>query len=110
VNTVFFDRTCGKKLPQALKLLGLPVEGHADHFADDVQDDVWLAVVGERGWFVVTNDKNIRRNEAELHALVTCVFRRKRAAISAESDRAFRRKRLSGFGTSGRVESAALRG
>ena len=71
MTTVFFDRTCGKKLPQALRLLGLAVEGHADHFADDVHEDVWLAAVGERGWFVVTNDKNIRRNEAVLQALIS---------------------------------------
>lgn len=70
MSTVFFDRTCGKKLPQALKLLGLDVEMHAEHFRHDEQDDVWLAHVGARGWAVVTNDKNIRTNEAERAALL----------------------------------------
>jgi len=70
LDTVFFDRTCGKKLPQAFKLLGLPVEGHADHFAHDEHDDVWLAAVGTWGWVVITNDKNIRRNQAERQALL----------------------------------------
>ncbi len=70
MSTLFFDRTCGKKLPQALRLLGLAVEMHADHFAHDEQDDVWLAAVGARGWIVITNDKNIRVNDAERAALI----------------------------------------
>jgi PIN like domain len=71
VTTVFFDRTCGKKLPQALRLLGLDIEAHHEHFADDEQDDVWLTEVGRRGWVVVTNDKRIRFNESEQRAVVT---------------------------------------
>jgi hypothetical protein len=71
VNTVFFDRTCGKKLPQSLKLLGLSIEIHDDHFAQSTDDDVWLAEVGDRGWFVVTNDKRIMTNQAERQALIS---------------------------------------
>ncbi len=71
MRTVFFDRTCGKKLPQALKLLGLAVEYHAEHFEDTTHDDVWLAAVGGRGWFVITNDKNIRYRESERQALIS---------------------------------------
>jgi PIN like domain len=70
VTTVFFDRTSGKKIPQALKLLGLDVEGHADHFAHDIHDDIWLAAVGDRHWVVITNDKRLRFNEAERQALI----------------------------------------
>jgi hypothetical protein len=71
VKTVFFDRTCGKKLPQALKLLGLAVEYHAEHFEHNTHDDVWLAAAGVRGWFVITNDKNIRYRESERQALIS---------------------------------------
>jgi len=46
---VFFDRTCGKKLPPALALLGRPVENHADNFPPDTAEDIWPAAVGERG-------------------------------------------------------------
>ena len=70
MTTVFFDRTCGKKIAQALKLLGLDVEGHADHFAHDVHDDVWLAAVGDRRWVVITNDKRLRFNQAERQAII----------------------------------------
>jgi hypothetical protein len=71
VNTVFFDRTSGKRLPQAFRLLGLHAEWHGDHFAQDTPDEEWLAEVGRRGWFVITNDKNIRINESERYALIS---------------------------------------
>lgn len=70
MTTVFFDRTCGKRLPRALKILDLPIESHADHFSHDTPDDVWLAAVARRGWVVVTNDKRIRFNQAERRAIV----------------------------------------
>lgn len=59
-----------EKIPQALKLLGLDAEGHADHFSHDVHDDIWLAVVGDRDWIVITNDKRLRFNQAERQALI----------------------------------------
>lgn len=70
MTTVLFDRTVGKSLPQDCKLLGLDVEAHRDHFNYDTVDEVWLAEVAKRGWVVVTNDKNIRHNEAERRALL----------------------------------------
>jgi PIN like domain len=59
-----------QETPSSAETLGLPVEGHADHFAHDAHDDVWLSAVGDRGWIVVTNDKRIRYNEAERQALI----------------------------------------
>ena len=70
MTTVFFDRTCGRSIPQALKLLGLDVEGHGEHFAHDTPDDVWLREVGERGWIVITNDQRIRTRQNERQALI----------------------------------------
>ena len=71
MTTVFFDRTCGKSLPHALKLLGIDAEAHQDHFPQNVHDDVWLADVGQRGWIVFTYDKRIRYNQSERQALLT---------------------------------------
>ena len=56
MTTVFFDRTCGKKLPQAFQLLGVDVRGHADHFDHNTPDDAWLAEVAANNWVVITND------------------------------------------------------
>ena len=71
MTTLFFDRTFGKRLPHALRLLGVAAEAHQDHFAQDAPDDEWLAAVSARGWIVLTNDKRIRFNQAERQALLT---------------------------------------
>jgi len=54
-----------------MRQAGARVEVHADHFADDAPDDVWLPVVGAHGWIVVTKDKAIRHRSNELEALKT---------------------------------------
>lgn len=56
-------------MPEALRQAGAVVEVHADHFAPDTADDVWLSAVGQRGWVVITKDKGIRHRETELAAL-----------------------------------------
>jgi uncharacterized protein with PIN domain len=66
----FFDRSMGKSIPRAFALLGLDVVVHDDHFGQATPDDVWLAVVGEQGWIVITKDDRIRFNEAERAALI----------------------------------------
>ena len=55
---LFFDRSVGDRIPQALLHLKSPVgiEYHRRHFAPDCPDDVWLAEVGRHGWFVVSQD------------------------------------------------------
>ncbi len=45
------------------------MEVHDDHFALDAPDEVWLQGVGQRGWVVLTKDKNIRYRGRELAAL-----------------------------------------
>lgn len=69
-STFFVDRCLGKGVGIALNEAGLKVEFHADHFADDAADEVWIAEVGRRGWIVLTKDKAIRRRDAELQAVV----------------------------------------
>ena len=50
----FTDRDLGKRFPEILRSNGLTVERHADHFASDTPDEVWLATIGERRWIGLT--------------------------------------------------------
>ena len=71
--TFYFDRSTGRALPDALKLLKLNIEHQTDHFVHDTPDDQWLSVVGSNGWFVVTHDEKFHKAgfEAELAAVKT---------------------------------------
>ena len=40
-----------------------------DHFAAGTPDEIWLEVIGQRGWFLITTDKHIRRRPLERDAL-----------------------------------------
>jgi hypothetical protein len=53
----------------------LHVEFHADHFADDADDQTWISEVGRRGRVVLTKDKAIRTRPVELHAVVAARVR-----------------------------------
>jgi len=70
-GTVFFiDRSLGVE-PIRTELInsGLTVEIHDDPFARDEQDRVWLKIVGERGWVVLTKDQRLRYRPLEISAL-----------------------------------------
>ena len=67
---VFFtDRDLGKRFPEALATAGIQVEPHHAHFAHDTPDDIWLAAVGQRGWFALTHNKRIRYTPNEIAAV-----------------------------------------
>ena len=70
---LFFDRNTGTAIPRALKEHLKPpsveVEYHQLHFDQQEQDDVWLAQVGSRGWFVVGQDYRYHERPSELAAL-----------------------------------------
>jgi len=66
----FTDRDLGKQFPEILKSGGLTVERHADHFAHDTPDEVWLETVGKRGWIALTHDRRIRYKPNERDAVV----------------------------------------
>ena len=71
MSRVFFtDRDLGKRFPETLAAAGLRVERHADHFAHDCPDEIWLEEVGRRGWVAVTHDGRIRYKPNELAAVV----------------------------------------
>lgn len=68
----YVDRNCGcKQFPEALRRAGVTVHSQRDHFANDVDDDVWLPIVAERGWISLSFDKAIRKNELERQAVFT---------------------------------------
>jgi hypothetical protein len=67
--TFFFDRSVGRRVPDALKLLGADVVKHDDLFAERTRDDTWLIAAARNGWTVITKDKRIRFNEAERRAV-----------------------------------------
>jgi hypothetical protein len=45
--TIFFDRSIGRRVTDALKLLGADVVKHDDHFGQRTPDDEWLAAAGQ---------------------------------------------------------------
>lgn len=70
-GTVFFiDRSLGvERIRTELINAGFVVEIHDDHFARDEDDRVWLRMVGERGWVVLTKDQRLRYRPLEVAAL-----------------------------------------
>jgi predicted nuclease of predicted toxin-antitoxin system len=74
-STFFVDRCLGRQVGLALRQSGLTVEFHADHFADDADDETWLSEVGKRGWVVLTKDKAIRTKPVELNAVKAAKIR-----------------------------------
>ena len=69
--TLFFDRSVGKRIPEVLRRLQVPIgiEFHQQHFPADEMDDVWLPVVGQRGWTVIGQDWSYHKNLAEISAI-----------------------------------------
>src|SRR5205814_1295033 len=68
--TFFVDRQLGRyKMAGALRIAGLNVEIHDDHFAQDAKDEEWLMVVGQKNWVVVTRDERIRYRAAAKQAI-----------------------------------------
>ena len=71
MSRIFFtDRDLGKRFPELLRSAGLIVEQHADHFAHDCADEIWLEQVGRRGWIAITHDSRIRYKPNELAAVM----------------------------------------
>jgi hypothetical protein len=70
----FIDRSLGRKhLAQALGELGFTVHTMASVYGEEVaqelEDERWLADVGQRDWIVLMKDDAIRRRPAERDAL-----------------------------------------
>jgi predicted nuclease of predicted toxin-antitoxin system len=66
----FIDRSLGiDPVRTELVAAGLVVEIHDDHFRRDEEDRIWLRVVGEKGWVVLTKDQRLRYRPLEIAAL-----------------------------------------
>lgn len=70
--TFYFDRNLGKRMPEALIHLKAPfdVRWHkGEKFADDMPDDEWMAIVGAKGWIVLSQDFKFHKPEFEYEAV-----------------------------------------
>jgi hypothetical protein len=64
--TFFVDRdTGGRLLAVELRNRGYTVVLHDDVFPQDTKDPFWIRSVAERGWLILTCDRNIARKEPE---------------------------------------------
>ena len=52
-------------LAAALRPHGYRVELHDDHFPQATPDSAWIRGVAQRGWVILTCDRNIARKEPE---------------------------------------------
>ncbi len=75
-TTFFLDRAFGGKLIlEKLRKAGLKVESHHVRFRHNTEDAIWLQVVGEKKWIVLTRDAMIGRRVLELDALLAAKAR-----------------------------------
>jgi hypothetical protein len=62
----FIDRdTGGRLLAEELRPHGYRIELHGAHFDPATPDPFWIRGVAERGWAILTCDRNIARKEPE---------------------------------------------
>jgi hypothetical protein len=54
---------------EAIEERGIVCEKHLDHFAPGSEDTVWLPIVAQRGWCLITTDARIRTNFLEKEAV-----------------------------------------
>lgn len=74
------DRSLGRvHLPAALRGIGLAVHTLASVYgeerAQEVTDETWIELAGQRDWVVLTKDDRIRRRPAEREAFVRAGLR-----------------------------------
>lgn len=70
--TLYFDRNVGRRLPSALSKLRPPADirwHQGERFKQDMPDDVWLEIVANRNWIVLTQDLKFHVLEAERQAI-----------------------------------------
>ncbi|WP_176342572.1 PIN-like domain-containing protein [Oceanibaculum nanhaiense] len=72
--TFYFDRCFGKRLPEFLERANPPFSVEHQHnkrnrFPQDMTDDAWLKICGERGWVAFTHDSKFQHLEVEALAI-----------------------------------------
>jgi predicted nuclease of predicted toxin-antitoxin system len=69
--TIFIDRCLGPKpIVAAIRNAGFTAVHHNEMFHESTTDIEWLNEVGKLGWAVLTHDKRITKNVAELQAII----------------------------------------
>lgn len=58
-----------KQLASLLQEAGFVIKVHDDHFKPDEDDDVWLALCGQRKWVVITADRMILKDPVSMAAI-----------------------------------------
>lgn len=69
-KTLFVDRAIGKGPVEALRSKGASVIHLDELFPQNTEDSEWLARAGRDGWIVLTKDKQIRRKQNEVDAII----------------------------------------
>ena len=73
---IYIDESLSQQiLATALRSRRLEVRIRSDVFRPGVPDPEWLSHVGREGWIVLTKDKNIRRRQNEMIALINAGVR-----------------------------------
>jgi hypothetical protein len=67
--TFFIDRDLGQAVPKALQLVRSDIVYLEEEFAHDTPDEVWLEVMGQRGWTVITRNRKISTNPTQAEAI-----------------------------------------
>lgn len=70
----FFDRCVGKRVPRALLALGTRCDfetryHEGEGYKHNLDDDVWLAEVGGKGWFVFSYDAKWKDEAVAIEAI-----------------------------------------
>jgi PIN like domain len=68
---IFLDENhCNNpKIFDVLNIAGIPVERHLSHFERGTPDEIWLPVVGQNDWALLTSDARIRYRSNEKRAV-----------------------------------------
>lgn len=68
----FLDEAMGRRtFPDVLAAAGIQIERHKDHFEQGVPDTVWIPRVAAEGWYAITQDTRIRKNQVEREAVIS---------------------------------------
>jgi PIN like domain len=72
--TFYFDICFGKRFPESIAKAKPPFAieyhgGKGNTFRQDMPDDKWLHIVGERGWVVFSHDRRFHKESASASAI-----------------------------------------
>jgi hypothetical protein len=72
--TFYFDVCFGKRFPEAISKARPPfsVEYHCskkNRFRQDMPDDKWLSIIGQKGWVAFSHDRRFHTEEASIMAI-----------------------------------------